>query len=222
MAGFHTKTFLKHDDYMTPKSAWKQVAHLLPKDKVIWEAFYGDGKSGKYLSDLGFNTIHKKVDFFENNFGEIIVSNPPFSLAEQIFERLFELDKPFMLLLPAPKIFTNYMRKWQDKNLQFIIPRTRIQFIKNGVEKQGKCNFDCLYYCYKLNLPHSNLWLQNTLNNFKEKNIKEIEKDGEIYYNIKIKRKKQLICNDFLNTDQFSLEDAIRIRDECLSNYKSK
>ena len=25
MAGFQTKTFSKHDDYMTPKSAWENI-----------------------------------------------------------------------------------------------------------------------------------------------------------------------------------------------------
>jgi len=46
MAGFHTKTFIKHDDYMTPKYAWENIKHFIPKDKVIWEAFWGDGTSG--------------------------------------------------------------------------------------------------------------------------------------------------------------------------------
>lgn len=32
MAGFHTKTFLKHDDYMTPKSAWVNIQHIIPKE----------------------------------------------------------------------------------------------------------------------------------------------------------------------------------------------
>ena len=32
------------------------VAYI-PNDKIIWEAFYGDGKSGKYLEELGFNVI---------------------------------------------------------------------------------------------------------------------------------------------------------------------
>ena len=79
MAGFHTKTFQKHDDYMTPKYAWENIKNYIPKDKVIWEAFFGDGKSGKYLTELGFNTIHEEIDFFENNKGDIVVSNPPFS-----------------------------------------------------------------------------------------------------------------------------------------------
>ena len=33
--------------------------------KVIYEAFYGDGKSGKYLEELGHNVIHEKIDFFD-------------------------------------------------------------------------------------------------------------------------------------------------------------
>ena len=38
-------TFNKHDDYMTPKSAWENILQYIPKDKVIWECFYGDGQS---------------------------------------------------------------------------------------------------------------------------------------------------------------------------------
>ena len=79
MAGFHTKTFIKHDDYMTPKYAFEWVKQYIPNDKVIWEAFYGDGSSGDYLKELGFNVIHEPIDFFENNKGDIIISNIPFS-----------------------------------------------------------------------------------------------------------------------------------------------
>ena len=43
--------------------------------------------------------------------------------------------------------------------LQIIIPRKRIQFIKNGNELQNKCNFDCFYYCYKMNLERDIIWL---------------------------------------------------------------
>jgi len=63
------KSFLKHDDYMTPKYAWENIQKFIPKDKIIWEAFYGDGKSGNYLKELGFNVIHEPFDFFENDVG---------------------------------------------------------------------------------------------------------------------------------------------------------
>jgi len=35
MASFHTKTFITHDDYMTPKYAWENIQHLIPKDKSM-------------------------------------------------------------------------------------------------------------------------------------------------------------------------------------------
>ena len=164
MAGFHTKTFLKHDSYMTPKSAWDNIKHLIPKDKVIWEAFYGDGKSGTYLEELGFEVIHEPVDFFENDLGEIIVSNGPYSLSKEIMDRLLVLDKPFILIFPASKICTSYFRKWKDKGIQIIIPRKRIHFEKqiDGKKPEGwknACNFDCFYYCYKIGLDSDIVWL---------------------------------------------------------------
>lgn len=164
MAGFHTKTFIKHDDYMTPKYAWENIKHFIPKDKIIWEAFMGDGKSGEYLKELGFNVIHNDNDFFESNEGDIIISNPPFSKIKQILNRLKEIDKPFILILPSSKINTSYFRDWKDKHLQLIIPRKRIHFNKqiNGqtpTNLKNACNFDCFYYCYKMNLPSDLVWL---------------------------------------------------------------
>jgi len=166
MAGFHTKTFLKHDDYMTPKSAWENIKHLIPKDKVIWEAFYGDGKSGDYLKELGFSVIHEPVDFFENNLGDIIVTNPPFSKSKEVIQRLKELDKPFIIIMPSSKINTSYFREnFMNKGLQIVIPRKRIHFEKlvdGETPKNWKnaCNFDCFYYCYKMGFEKDIVWLE--------------------------------------------------------------
>lgn len=165
MAGFHTKTFLSHDDYMTPKSAWEAIQHIIPKDKVIWEAFYGDGKSGDFLKELGFDVIHQEVDFFETSHGDIVVSNPPFTRIPEVLERLKSLDKPFILIMPCIKLVTQYMRRLfsGDNDLQLIVPRKRIQFKKliDGKEAESKnaCNFDCFYYCYKIGLPNAITWL---------------------------------------------------------------
>lgn len=165
MAGFHTKTFSIHDDYMTPKYAWDNIKEFIPKDKIIWEAFYGDGKSGSYLEELGFNVIHKKVDFFESNLGDIIISNPPFSKCKEVLPRLLILDKPFILIMPSSKINTSYFRAFKNKGLQIIIPRKRIHFVKivDGKpieDNKSCCNFDCFYYCYKMNFTNDIIWLE--------------------------------------------------------------
>ena len=164
MAGFHTKTFITHDSYMTPKYAWENIKQFIPKDKIIWEAFYGDGKSGDFLTELGHEVIHEEVDFFENDLGDIIVSNPPFSQSKEVMARMLILDKPFIMILPSSKINTSYFRAWKDKGLQIIIPRKRIHFTKlvDGVvpdNYKSSCNFDCFYYCYKIGLSKDIIWL---------------------------------------------------------------
>jgi len=170
MAGFQTKTFSKHDDWMTPKSAWEAISHIIPMEKSIWEPFFGDGTSAENLCELGCpEVIHQDEDFFENNHGEVIISNPPFTIKKEVFARLKELGKPFIMICPAPMINTQYMRKLfsnEDDPIQIIIPRRRIQFLKmvDGVIREnesGRCNFDCFYYCWKMNLERDILWLED-------------------------------------------------------------
>ena len=91
MASFHSKTFSKHDDYMAPKYAWEWIIDFVPRHKTIWETFYGDGNSGKYLTELGLNVIHTQNDFFTSDEGDVIISNPPFSKKKEVFTRLKEL-----------------------------------------------------------------------------------------------------------------------------------
>ena len=169
MAGFHTKTFQKHDDYMTPKYAWDNIQQYIPKDKVIWEPFFGDGQSGDHLREIGCQeVIHEDIDFYEHNRGEVIISNPPFSDTKRIMARMKELDKPFILIMPCSKLTTQYVRetfKDTEDPLQIIIPRKRIHFQKqvDGVIPEGfksACNFDCFYYCYKMNLSRDIVWLE--------------------------------------------------------------
>jgi hypothetical protein len=57
-----------------------------------------------------------------------------------------------------------YIRKLfcEDENpIQIIIPRKRIQFIKDGDKLENKCNFDCFYYCWKIGLNRDIIWLKN-------------------------------------------------------------
>jgi len=162
MAGFTTKTFTKHDDYMTPKCAWEAVKNYIPANKVIWEAFYGNGDSGKYLKELGFNVIHEDIDFFTHNKGDIVVSNPPFTLKKEIIERLVSLNKPFMLIMPSSTLNCKYVRESIKNEIQIIIPRKRIQFKKLEAGKlidTNKCNFDCFYFCYKMGLSRDIIFL---------------------------------------------------------------
>lgn len=149
---------IKDDDYFTPKSVWESIKHLIPRNKVIWEAFYGDGKSGQFLKELGFDVIHEPIDFFKHNLGDIVVSNPPFSLKMKILKRLKELDKPFMLILPANTLGTKTLQETFGNEIQVIIPKGRISFIKKGKQTDSVW-FASFIYCYKCNLPKDLIFL---------------------------------------------------------------
>lgn len=140
------------DDYETPREAWEAIVKFLPRDKIIWEPFYLNGKSGEYLRELGFQVMHEDEDFFEHNKGDIVVSNPPFSRKKEIVQRLVELQKPFVLVMPDSVLTTTCAR--EIPGLQVIVPKKRIQFVK------GKnVSFGCLYYCYLMNLENDIIFL---------------------------------------------------------------
>tara|TARA_B110000238_G_scaffold187958_1_gene218530 strand:+ start:215 stop:703 length:489 start_codon:yes stop_codon:yes gene_type:complete len=153
------------DEYNTPKELWENIIDYLPgKDKVVWEAFYGNGKYGQILSDLGCTVIQSNVDFFDDNKHiidktDMIVTNVPFSKKKEILIRLKEIDKPFILIMPAATMFTNYLKEAFDKNeIQIIIPAKRMHFEKNGVVLK-RTSFDCCYFCYKMDLKNDIVWL---------------------------------------------------------------
>lgn len=153
-----------NDEYYTPKEVWKNIVEYLPKDRVLWECFYSaNSRSAEHLRSLGCTVVYEDVDFFNSNMGEIIVTNPPFSMKERVMTRLRELDKPFILLLPFHSVCTRFVKTLFKNTLQIIIPNTRIHYESkddNGnMRTLKRTSFDSVYVCYKINLPRDMLWL---------------------------------------------------------------
>ena len=166
--------FRKYDNYYTPKSAWEQINHLIPKDKIIWEAFClnaDKSKSAEYLTELGNKVVYDtSMDMLKNQPEEwdMIISNPPFDtkIKLQILKKLVELDKPFILILNSLNTFSKYIRDiFKDKfnDLQIITPSNKIHFIRlnedNTLTETKTCSFYSIYLCYKMNLSNEQLWL---------------------------------------------------------------
>jgi len=148
--------FHNDDQYNTTPEIWEMIAHLIPKDKILFEAFLKDNWSSKsaiILRDMGFNVVgNPTIDFFDElPEYDIIVSNPPYSMKKKIFQRLAVLDKPFILILPISTITKQFVKVLERDKVQMIIPSKRMQFEKAGVEL-SRCWFDTCFLCYKINL----------------------------------------------------------------------
>ena len=157
-----------NDEYQTPTSAWSSIDHLLPRldpesgnPYIYWEPFFSDGGSGRILASLGLPVIHlPNVDFFTRHqfLGDIVITNPPFSKTREILQRLLFFDRPFVMILPAHKLNTLYVREMFSKRegLQIVIPRRRIHFCKgsaeDGRDPPRNCPFDSYFFFYRMNL----------------------------------------------------------------------
>ena len=169
MATYRDYNPSKHNDFMTPPEVYEDVKEFIPKDKVIWEPFYGDGTSGKKLRSMGLKeVIHEpNQDFFEHNKGEVVVSNPPYETKKEIIEKLVGLDKPFMLLLPVSTMCYKYSQIMKG-NMQLIIPDGRIKYIyldKKTMKidenwRKKNAAFDSVWICYKMGFEHDINYLQ--------------------------------------------------------------
>ena len=157
-----------NDNYSTPPEVWENIKQYLPigDDCVVWEPFYIDSKSPCHLSKLGCNVLYSNVDFFNSrpSCATHIVTNPPFSCKEKVFERLYSLDLPFVVILPVHSLCTRFIKKYFKNKLQLIIPDTRLHFervdTKTNVRKTIKRTpFDSIYVCYKMRLLSDVIWL---------------------------------------------------------------
>jgi len=141
------------DNYSTDKLGWEIIKEFIPTDKKIWAPFYCNGKQKEYFREMGFDIIHEDEDFFDNDKGDIVIDNPPFSKWFEICKRLKELDKPF-ILIAFPKCFLT--KKFQNlfkDHLQLIIPNKRPTFSHLENPRPGYTPpFGVWYFCYKMNL----------------------------------------------------------------------
>ena len=144
---------LSSDNYITNKEDWERIKKYIPKDKVIWSPFYCDGKQKEYFEEIGFNIIHEDEDFFENNKGDIIIDNIPFSKKKEILTRIKELDKPFIIVCPSVLLVYKWFQLLFKDNLQIIIPYDRIKFRHlESLNKNYTPPYASFYFCYKMGL----------------------------------------------------------------------
>jgi hypothetical protein len=145
------------DEYYTPALLVEIVLPFIKPNSVIWCPFdTNQSEFVKVLDGAGHLTIQSHVwqgfDFFNYQPPKFdyVISNPPFSLKNQVIERLVGLGKPFALLLNLNCFNYIGIRKLvRDNGIQFLIPDKNVSF--DG----GSCPFASLFYCYKMNLPSS-------------------------------------------------------------------
>lgn len=143
-----------YDELYTPKEAVKIILPFIPKNiQTIWEpTAVPESQIVKILQDK-YNVVATHLsnneDFFDMNMEcDMIITNPPYSKKDQFLERLFKLDKPFMLLLPVTALGSKARSAmFRNNRIQIIIPDRRFDF--SGLNNNW---FHTAWFCYKCDL----------------------------------------------------------------------
>jgi len=131
--------FNKNDEYYTPEYAVIPIMNRLKDESTIWCPFdEDDSKYVEVLKENGFKVINTHIskgeDFFKVEIPECeyIISNPPYSLKGEVFKRLYEIGKPFAMLINFQGLFDHRERFEMFKNnrieLMYLSPR--VSYIK--------------------------------------------------------------------------------------------
>lgn len=111
----------------------------------------------KRFREIGYSVIATHIangqDFFTMDIPDCdyIISNPPYSVKGKVMERLFEIGKPFAMLVGVVGLFESQHRFELFKNNEFEIMymNKRISYFKDYKEQKPSLNppFSSVYIC---------------------------------------------------------------------------
>lgn len=154
------KTDKASDEVYTPAYAVKPILKYINKENkpqyTVWCPF--DTEESEYVKlirEEGHKVIASHIDEDKNFFYyepeekyDCIISNPPFSLKDDVLKRLYELNKPYAMLLPIPAL-QGQKRFPYIKNCQALIFDKRINYFTTPERKeiQKGVSFGSFYLC---------------------------------------------------------------------------
>ncbi len=155
------KNMNPNDEFYTPIYAIKPLLKYLDNYKTIWCPFDNeDSYFVKELEKAGHKVIYTHIlngeDFFEiepDNY-DCIVSNPPYSLKNEVLNRLFKLNKPFAMLMGVVGIFESKTRfdLFKNNNFEIMYFNKRISYFRNYEEEKPMLNppFSSVYITHNV------------------------------------------------------------------------
>jgi len=136
-------SWIKKDDYTTPKDAWEDILQYIPKHEKLWLPFYNDGECETIVKSLGYENVeHYKKDFYSYDIHDaLVIDNPPYSCKKEVIEKLKMRGIPFALLLPLHTLERNYV--YGDKDMQVIIKKGKYVFREGNMRPPFKACWFC-------------------------------------------------------------------------------
>lgn len=147
-----------NDEFYTPKYAVEPILKYLDKDSIVWCPFDTEQSNFvKMIKEKGIKVISSHlemgIDFFNCDIPDCthIISNPPYSLKNEVFERLFAIKKPFAMLVGVVGLFESQKRfdMFKNNNFEIMYLNRRVSYFKDFADEKPSLNppFSSVYLC---------------------------------------------------------------------------
>ena len=156
---FYKNVKNNNDEYYTPLYAVTILDKYIKPNSTIWCPFdTDDSEFVKHFKEIGHKVINTHIfngeDFFSIDVPECdyIISNPPFSRKVDVLDRLFNIGKPFAMLLGDGGLFGSKRKFEMFKNNKFelLIPNKRVAYIEKDSGLKNSPPYLSIYVCSKL------------------------------------------------------------------------
>lgn len=142
----------KNDELYTPAYAVKPLLRHFHEPMTVWcPCDTEDSNIVKVLREAGHRVIATHIkdgyDFFTYEPAEdydIIITNPPYSIKDEIIERCLQLHKRACLLLPLTALEGIRRGKlWREHGCSVMVLDQRVEFTGKGA-----CWFNTSWFCF--------------------------------------------------------------------------
>ena len=157
-----------NDEFYTPSYAVKPLLKYIPPGAKVWCPF--DTKQSLIVKSLQahgckviFTHISDGNDFFfiPKPECDFIISNPPYSIKADVFERLFSIGFPFAMLVGVVGLFESERRfsMFSNNEIEIMWMSKRVAYFKNYDDEKPSLNppFSSVWLCSNV-LPKGNVF----------------------------------------------------------------
>ena len=140
----------ENDEFYTPNYAIEPLLKYLKPNSYVWCPFdLAESNFVKLLVANGHKVLNTHIengfDFFEYEPPseiDYIISNPPYSLKYEVFSKLFELGKPFAMLVGVVGLFESQKRfsMFADNDFEIMYFDKRVSYFKDYADVKPKLN----------------------------------------------------------------------------------
>ena len=157
----YTSDTKNRNDYWTPRWSVEEIIKVIPDNvKTIWECCCGEYWISKVLEEHGYNVIktdirynekHDVLNYEPDEEYDLILTNPPYNIKNDVIKRCYDLNKPWLLLMPLGTLESQKrIKMFQENGVTYFQHKKRVNFYSTYNKKTSGSPFYSIWFGHNI------------------------------------------------------------------------